>query len=47
MAKLEDLKQNAQVKGILPNSPVTILNVQWHGADVAEVTYRNNEHHRM
>jgi superfamily II DNA or RNA helicase len=42
MAILEELKQGALVKGILPNSPVTIINIEWHGSDVAEVTYRDN-----
>jgi len=41
MAKLEDLKQGAQVKGIRPAGPVTILAVQWHGTDIVEVTYRD------
>ena len=41
MAKLEDLKRNAQVKGIDPSGAVTILNNQWHGSDVLEVTYRD------
>src|SRR5258707_11261988 len=41
MAKLEALKQNAQVKGLIPSGPVTVLNVQWHGSDVVEVTYRD------
>jgi len=41
MAKLEDLKLNAQVKGIDPSGPVSILNVKWHGSDVVEVTYRD------
>lgn len=41
MAKLEDLKRNAQVKGLAPSGPVVILNVQWHGSDVVEVTYRD------
>jgi hypothetical protein len=41
MAKLEDLKRNAQVRGLNPSGPVTILNVQTHGADVVEVTYRD------
>ena len=40
MAKLEELRQGAQVKGFLPSGPVTILSVQWHGSDVLEVTYR-------
>ena len=41
MAKLEDLKRNTQVKGLNPSGLVTILNVQWHGSDVVEVTYRD------
>jgi superfamily II DNA or RNA helicase len=41
MAKLEDLKLNAQVKGIDPSGSVSILNVKWHGSDVVEVTYRD------
>lgn len=41
MAKLEDLKRNAQVKGLNPSGAVSILNVQWHGSDVVEVTYRD------
>lgn len=41
MSKLEDLKRNAQVKGLNPSGLVTILNVQQHGADVFEVTYRD------
>lgn len=41
MSVLEDLKQGAQVKGILPNSAVIIINIEWHGSDVAEVTYRD------
>ena len=40
MAKLEELKPNCQVKGILPNDPVTLLSVQWHGSDIVEVSYR-------
>ncbi len=41
MAKLEELKRSAQVKGLHPSGLVTILNVQQHGADVFEVTYRD------
>jgi len=41
MAKLEDLKRNTQVKGLNPSGLVTILNVQWHGSDVVELTYRD------
>lgn len=41
MTKLEDIRINCQVRGILPNQVVTILSVQWHGSDVVEVSYRN------
>lgn len=41
MAKLEDLKHNAQVNGLSSSGPVSILNVRWHGSDVVEVTYRD------
>jgi len=41
MTKLEDLKHNAQVKGLSPSGPVSVLNVKWHGSDVVEVTYRD------
>lgn len=41
MAKLDDLNRNTQVKGLAPSGPVIILDVQWHGSDVVEVTYRD------
>ena len=41
MAKLEELKRNTRVKGIDPSGAVMILNNQWHGSDVLEVTYRD------
>lgn len=41
MAKLEEIKRNTQVKGLHPSGTVTILNVQHHGTDVVEVTYRD------
>ncbi len=41
MAKLEELKRNAQVKGLVSSGPVVILNVQWYGSDVVELTYRD------
>lgn len=41
MARLEDLTRGATVKGILPESLVTIVDVQWHGSTVAEVIYKD------
>ena len=43
MAKLEDLKQGAQVKGIDPSGLVTVINVKWFGSDIIELTYRDQK----
>ena len=40
MDKLENLKPNCQVKGILPNDTVTILSTQWYGSNIVNVTFR-------
>ena len=32
MTKLEDLKRGATVKGILPECPVTVVDVKWYGS---------------
>jgi hypothetical protein len=41
MARLEDLQRGASVKGILPDSLVTIVDIKWHGSNVAELTYKD------
>ncbi|MGO9613145.1 MAG: helicase-related protein [Dissulfurispiraceae bacterium] len=41
MAKLEDLTRGASVKGILPDSLITVVDVKWHGSAVVELTYKN------
>ncbi len=40
MYKLEDLKPNSTVRGILTDSLVTIVNVQWFGSEAIELTYK-------
>ena len=40
MSKLEDLTPDTAVRGIRPDSFVTVVNLQWHGADVVTLTYR-------
>lgn len=40
MARLEDLAQGAAVRGILPDELVSVVNVQWYGSDVNELTYK-------
>src|SRR3954452_11162336 len=40
MSSLEELKQNASVRGILPNGLATVVNVQWYGSEALELTYK-------
>lgn len=41
MSRLEDLKPNASVQGILPNCLVTVVNAQWFGSEALELTYKD------
>ena len=41
MSRLEDLQPNAAVRGILPDSLVTVVSVQWFGSEALELTYKN------
>ena len=38
--KLEDLQANAVVRGVLQDSLVTVVGVQWFGSDALELTYK-------
>ena len=40
MINLEDLQPNAILRGVLPDSFVTVVNVQWFGSDAVEMTYK-------
>ncbi|MEK6285654.1 MAG: helicase-related protein [Acidobacteriota bacterium] len=40
MSKLEELRPNAAVSGILPDSLVTVVNAQWFGSEALELTYK-------
>src|SRR6266567_6342099 len=41
MAQLEQLTRGATVKGILPDTLVTVVNVEWHGDVAITLTYRD------
>jgi SNF2 family DNA or RNA helicase len=43
MSRLEDLRPNTSVRGILPDGLVTVLNVNWFGSDALDLTYRTND----
>ena len=38
--KLEDLQANAAVRGVLSDSHVTVVSVQWFGSEALELTYK-------
>ncbi len=40
MVQLEELTKGTTVRGILANNLVTIVDAQWHGSDVIELTYK-------
>ena len=37
MMRLEDLKPNTAVKGLLPDGLVTVVNIQWYGSEGLEL----------
>ncbi len=39
--KLEDLKPNTSVRGILPDCLVSVVGVQWFGSEALELTYKD------
>ena len=41
MSKLEEIKANVSIAGILPDSLVTIVNIQWFGTDAVEIIYKS------
>ncbi len=41
MSRLEDLTSNTSVRGILPDSLVTVVSIQWYGSDAIELTYKD------
>jgi superfamily II DNA or RNA helicase len=38
--RLEDLKPNAAIRGILPDQIITVVNTQWFGSEALELTYK-------
>ena len=40
MTRLEDLQPSAAVRGILPDSLVTVVSVAWFGSQALELTYK-------
>ena len=40
MAQLEQLVPGAVIHGVLPDSQVTVVSVQWFGSEALELTYK-------
>ncbi|CAN5820094.1 helicase-related protein [soil metagenome] len=40
MARLEDLKRDAVVSGVVPSQAITVVDVKWWGNDAVELTYK-------
>jgi SNF2 family DNA or RNA helicase len=40
MALLEEVRPNAVLRGILPDANISVVSVQWFGADALELTYK-------
>lgn len=40
MIRLEDLQPSAVVRGVLPDCHVTVVSVQWFGAEALELIYK-------
>ena len=41
--KLEDLKPNASVRGLLPSADVTVVSIEWYGSEALSLVYRTQE----
>ncbi|MBK9166729.1 MAG: DUF3883 domain-containing protein [Bryobacterales bacterium] len=41
MAKLEELRRGAAVKGVLPDCLVAVVDVKWYGSAAVELTYKD------
>lgn len=39
--RLEELKPNAAIRGILPERTITVVNVRWFGSEALELTYKD------
>jgi hypothetical protein len=41
MTRLEEITPGTAIKGILPDSLVTAVNIQWFGSEALELTYKD------
>src|SRR5947207_10317511 len=42
MSKLEEVQPSASLRGILPDTLVTVVSIQWFGSEAVELTYKDS-----
>lgn len=42
-SRLEQLTPGARLRGVVPDAPVTVVQVQWHGTNALTLTYRDEQ----
>ena len=45
MARLEEIKSQSTLTGIVPGQSVSVINVLWHGSQAIELTYKTSDGH--
>ena len=45
MVRLEDIKPDVEISGVIPDGVVTVVRVQWHGSSALTLTYRDTAGH--
>jgi hypothetical protein len=43
--RLEDLRPQTTIRGILPDAQVTVVQVQWFGSEALELIYKDPDGH--
>lgn len=41
--RLEDIQPRNTIRGVHPDGPITVVNVDWHGSDAVELTYKTSD----
>lgn len=41
MTKLETIVKGVYLKGVIPNQPIEVIDIKWHGTDVIEITFKD------
>lgn len=42
MTRLENITKGTYLNGVIPNQTVEVIDAQWHGSDVVEITFKDS-----